>query len=99
MPVSTPDQRRSGRIRSTRTASIRNRLVCPNVMFCHTGSSASAPTVRSATSHPGVGRSSARPTTTMAAASAPTDAPVHSAAASHGGSSASGVITTAANGG
>ena len=98
MPISTPDQRRSGRSRSTSTASISSRLTCPKVRFCHTGSSASAPTVSSATSHPGWA-DRATPTTTMTAASAATDAPVQSAAASHGGSSASGIITTAANGG
>ena len=53
----------------------------------------------SATSHPGAGRPSARRTTTTTAASAPTDAPVHNAAASHAGSSASGTMSTAANGG
>ena len=74
-------------------------MTCPNVRFCHTGSRASAPPVTSATSHPGAGRPSARRTTTTTAASAPTDAPVHSAAASHAGSSARGTIKTAANGG
>ena len=99
MPTSTPAQRRSGRTRSTSTASINSRLTCPNVRFCHTGSRASAPPASSATSHPGAGRPSSRRTTVTTAASAPTDAPVHDAAASQPGSSASGTITTAANGG
>ena len=37
-PSSTPDQRRSGRSRSTSTASMSSRLTCPKVRFCHTGS-------------------------------------------------------------
>ena len=40
MPTRTPDQRRSGQIRSTSTASIRKKLSCPKVRFCHTGSRA-----------------------------------------------------------
>jgi hypothetical protein len=99
MPTRTPDQRRSGRTRSTSTASIRSAFTCPKSTFCHTGSSANAAPVSSATSHPGAGRPSARRTTTTTAASAPTDVPVHNAAESHPGSSASGTITTAANGG
>ncbi len=76
-----------------------NALTCPKARFCHTGSSATAAAVRSATSHPGAGRPSARRTTMTTAASAPTDAPVHNAAASHPGISAKGTIATAANGG
>ena len=68
-------------------------------MFCHTGSSASAPPVNTATSHHEAGRPLARRTTTTAPATAATDAPVHSADASHTGNGARGTITTAANGG
>ena len=88
MPTRTPDQRRSGPSRSTSTTSISSTLTCPKARFCHTGSSATAAAVTSATSHPGAGRPSARRTTMTTAASAPTDAPVHNAAASHPGISA-----------
>src|SRR3954447_19701208 len=98
-PTSTPDQRRSGRTRSMITASISNTLTWPNVRFCHTGSRASAAPVSSANRHPDAVRPSARPTTRMTPASAPTDAAVHSAATSQPGSSASGTMATAANGG
>ena len=97
--MSTPDQRRSGRTRSTSTASISSTFTCPKARFCQTGSRATAAAVSSATSHPGVERPSARRATTTTAASAPTDVAVHNAADSHTGSSASGTITTAANGG
>lgn len=99
MPSATPDRRRSGRSRSTSRASMRIRLICPNVRFCHTGSRASAATLTRTTSQAGDIRPSARRTTTTAAPSAPAEAPVHSAAASHVGRSASGTISTAPNGG
>ena len=76
----------SGRSRSTSTASIRNTFTCPNVRFCHTGSSASAPAVTQCDQPPGRRPAAARGrTTTTTAASAPTEAAVHSAAASHVG--------------
>ena len=74
-------------------------LTCPKVRFCHTGSRASAPPVserdqpsrrgpaeRAAYQYDGRRQRAHR-------------APVHSAAASHAGSGASGTIDTAAKGG
>ncbi len=99
IPTSTPDVRRSGCRTSTRTASISKALIWPKARFCHTGSIAIAAVAARATSHPGAGRPSAWRTTTTDAATHAALAPVHSAAASQPGTSASGTITTAANGG
>ena len=74
-------------------------MTCPKARFCHTGSIAIAAPATSTTSQPGADRPSAWRTTTTAAAMQPALAPVHSAAASHPGTIASGTSTIAANGG
>jgi hypothetical protein len=98
-PTSTPDRRRSGRSRSTSTANIRSTLSCPNVTFCQTGSNTRAARHSTTTSPAPVGRRWDRRTTRTVPASAAADAPARSAAAHHGGTTASGAISTAANGG
>ena len=60
MPTSRPDQRRSGRSRSTSTAAISSRFTWPKVTFCHTGSRARAPPVSERDQPSGAGRPRAR---------------------------------------